>query len=167
MKQFFSDETLQEIRCTIQQSLIETFHIMFRLDVVVSPEIAISGGDKTVCSYVEMTHEGSRAFLSIATSKAAINMICDKLEPEVSSHSSALVGDVISEITNIVSNQLRTHLDLKCGILFELSMPKSCSANCSSFGAEALNVHFNITAENNLNMEITYTETSGYVHPVP
>ena len=104
MKSLFTDEMLKEIRETILNSLVETFHVMFNLDVVLQPHLAVISGKDIVCSYVEMLRSDQKIYLSIAASRAVINAICDQLEPEISDHSSAMIEDVSAEITNIISN---------------------------------------------------------------
>ncbi len=166
MKSLFSEKLLQEIKSTVRDTLAETFHVMFQLDIVISPEFDTKGQEDSVCSCIKMSHNDNVAYLSIATSKAVIDMICDQIEPGVTSHSKELTDDVIKEIVNIISNHLRTSFSTTNGIMFDLGFPKSCSENCIPSEADAFKVHFIINPDNKFNLDITHIEPNGHAYAV-
>jgi CheY-specific phosphatase CheX len=163
---YFSKAMLNDIRNAIQQTLVETFQVMFNINVNVKPHQGPVTLDEVVCSYIEMVHEDTKVLLSIATSKPVIKMICDRIERDPNKHTKAMIEDVISELTNIISNQLRTSFSYQHDIMFEIGLPKVCDPNYTVKGAQTLKVHFLVTPENIFDMDITYIETEGNVRGV-
>jgi hypothetical protein len=160
MRVRFSKAMLKDIRDVIQHTLIETLQVMFCINAVIPPRRRSLALDQTVCACIDMTYGETGICLSLATSKSVISLICDKIEPGVRLHTAAMIDDVISELANIVSNQLRTSFNYQHDIMFALSLPRVCAPDCTPLGMQSLKVRFNINPENGLDLDMVYAGVS-------
>lgn len=158
MKSYFSRESLDEMRGCIHSTLVETFQIMFQIDISMRPQMV--SGDSDVCSYIEMVSDDEQICLSVAVSRYVVDLVSDGLEPGVKPHSPELTNDIVSEISNIIANVLRTHMINTHGVTFNLGLPQVGLADgIPSQWTNKLNIHFNITAEQGIDLQMTYTES--------
>jgi hypothetical protein len=157
MSLHFSKGMLKDMRDTIQHTLIETLQVMFCIDAVIPPRRRPVTIDHTVCSCIDMMHGDTGTCLSLATSKTVINLICDRIEPGIKPHTDAMINDVIAELANIISNQLRTSFIFQHDITFHLSLPRVCVPDYAPPGMQSLKVHFNIGPDKGLDMDMVYS----------
>ena len=157
----FTERSLEDIRQSIHQTLIDTFKVMFQLDVVVDPESKTIQPDQLVRSTIEMKHAEMNIRLSLATTRVVAGLICDRFDPETKIHSNEMIADIISEITNIISNQLRTNIELKHHILFDVSLPQQGIPDHTPHGTQAFNIFFTIGTMHEFNMNMTHTSADG------
>ena len=155
MINFFSPAIIKEIRLDIERILIETFHVMLSLDVVVIPGIELMEGQDRICSYLKMKHGSTEAVLALSTSRTVVNLLCDRIEQGVSPHSEALITDVISELTNIVANHLRTKLNYSYDILFDVSLPHSGCIPDVPHNVHVLKIYFVLDEADRFNVNLT------------
>ncbi len=109
MNQFLSTSTLNEIRRDINQTLTDTFQMMFHLEAFLLPQGRVTADDKLVCSHMDLIEKNTTTgTLSISMTRDLAQFIATQLDPLATEPSPALAQDVVNEIDNIIANHLRS-----------------------------------------------------------
>lgn len=157
MKSYFSGASLQAMQECVRDSLVETFQVMFCIDMKMLPATHTESGDAS--AYMEMVGKDDHVCLSISMAQQVVTMVADILEPSVRPHTQVLCDDVVNEICNIVSNVVRTYLISTYGVTYALSLPRlGHGEEIPEAWTDRLLIHFRITADEGLNLEMTYTQ---------
>lgn len=161
MTPFLSQKMLEEIRGNIQQSLTETFLLMFNLPVVVVTGVDNFKIDQTVCSFIKMEYRDIVFYVSIATSKLVIEMVCGKLIAEAGPYADEAIKDALCELTNIICNRLRERFSSQHDMLFNVSLPKIGEVDQTQCQADILKAFFVVNAAKEFNLGLTHTSAAG------
>jgi hypothetical protein len=129
---------------------------MFQIYIFLLSHVQESGKGQVICSYMDLSYEGSCTRLTIALSKYIVELIADKLEPEASQHSQELIQDVVCEITTIVGNHLRSYVSDKMGFTPDIGLPIPGLPKSSEQTTPVINLHFRIMEHDGLKLDLSY-----------
>ena len=157
MKQFLSSTTLNEIRRDINQTLTDTFQMMFHLEVFLLPQGHAPADDRMVCSHMDlMEKNATTGTLSISMTQDLAHYITTQLDPLATEPSPAQLQDIVNEIDNIIANHLRSYIFTHVGVDLEMSLPKPGMPANPTTKAQTINLHFRIRKEDSVNLSFSY-----------
>ncbi|MDR3450683.1 MAG: hypothetical protein P4M15_13235 [Alphaproteobacteria bacterium] len=154
MTQPFSPEILRDIRRNISRSLTDTFQMMFQMDILMMQPPG-PPSNNNVSAHIDMANDETSACLSVTVSRKVVEHICRQLQPGIPPQPH-VVQDIVCEITNIVSNHLRSYMADKMGIEFALSLPKAGPAPANKVTENAISLHFRLQEQNCIELDFSY-----------
>lgn len=151
MEPFFTQEALKSIQARISGCLKDTFHMMFSLSVSADCE-GLNADNRTVSSHIVMRHGASTAYMSVIIGMEVVENLCRQLQPGADTFPPELIQEIAGEITNIVSNNLRTYMSETYGVSFDLTLPQSGSVTPEIDDPNHVNLHFRINMASGLDL---------------
>jgi hypothetical protein len=154
MNFILTQQALNAVRRNISGSLTDTFQMMFQMDILQAPSNKV-GLDDSVCAYMELDHQATKACITITITRQLIKSIADQLAPGGMAGSAEVIQDIVCEITNIVGNHLRSYLSDKMGVEFIISLPKPGPPKVEE-PPHMFNLHFRIRENDCIDLDFSY-----------
>lgn len=158
MQHLFTPEAINEISQKISKSLIDTFRLMFALDVQYLPAPLDEEHARQVHAHIKVKGEQFGAVMAVSVNRAVLDSIINAVEDTSPQHYDEAAADIVREICNIVGNQLRAYMSDAMGKSTTLSLPVDGPFIASEPNENLFLLHFKIEKQDSLSIGLHTTE---------
>lgn len=154
----FSPEAVKDISQKISKSLIDTFRLMFAIDVHYLPTPLTSLQAHQVHAHIIVKGDDINAALTVAVNRAVLDKIINTVEHASPEHYDEAAADIVREICNIIGNQLRAYMTETMRKETTLSLPVDGPFSAAA-NKDVFLLYFKIDAAESISVGLKTDET--------
>jgi len=153
----FTPEVLRDLKEHICKTLKDTFHIMFGLEIVLSPAPSEKiHEEKGYTAYAELYNATNRTFLAVTIpyDVAEKSLISLKNNPEGASPE--MMQDMANEVTNVIVHAIRAYLIFSQGVTLDVKTSSSSPPNMNDPNMDVESLYFLVKSGEMVDVDFSY-----------